>query len=230
MTGCSLPKTASSSTSDPPAGPDTLSRLLAEIRACRICLEQPQGKPLPHPPRPVLRASAAARIGVFGQAPGVRVNASGVPFSDPSGVRLREWMGVSHAEFYDETRIAIVPMGFCFPGHDAKGGDLPPRRECARAWREQLMLAMPRLEFVLLVGSYAQAWHLPSADAGAGLSARVEAWRCLVGRPGRPAFLPLPHPSWRNNAWLKAHPWFAEELLPELRRRIRSLLQARGEA
>lgn len=172
----------------------------------------------------MLRASATARIGVFGQAPGVRVNASGVPFSDPSGVRLREWMGVSDAEFYDETRIAIVPMGFCFPGHDANGGDLPPRRECAEAWRERLMAAMPRLELVLLVGSYAQGWHLPAADTRAGLSATVASWRDILGRPQRPACLPLPHPSWRNNAWLRANPWFADQVLPDLRRRTRVLL------
>lgn len=226
MSGCRLPKTVSSWTSECRIKPDAgaLARLAAEIRACRICVESPNGKPLPHAPRPVLRVSTTARIAVFGQAPGVRVHASGVPFSDPSGVRLRDWMGVSDEEFYDETRIAIVPMGFCFPGHDAKGGDLPPRRECAKAWRGRLMSAMPQLDLVLLVGSYAQAWHLPEADTRANLTATVAAWREVLSRPSRPAFMPLPHPSWRNNAWLKANPWFAAEVIPGLRQRIRPLL------
>ena len=137
-----------------------LDALVADIRACRHCRDHPDGPPLPHEPRPVLRVSATARIGIFSQAPGTRVHASGTPFTDPSGVRLRAWMGVTDDEFYDASRIAIVPMGFCFPGLDAKGGDLPPRRECAPLWRARLLAALPAIELVLLVGQYAQRWHL----------------------------------------------------------------------
>ncbi len=137
-----------------------LDRLATDIRACRICVENPRGKSLPHEPRPVLRVSRTARLCIAGQAPGTRVHASGTPFTDPSGDRLRDWMGVTPDEFYDVSRIAIVPMGFCFPGLDAKGGDLPPRRECAVAWRPGLFDLMPKLETILLVGQYAQASHL----------------------------------------------------------------------
>jgi uracil-DNA glycosylase len=171
----------------------------------------------------VLRVSATARIGVFGQAPGTRVHASGVPFTDPSGVRLRGWMGVSDEEFYDQNRIAIVPMGFCFPGQDAKGGDLPPRRECAPLWRARLMAALPNLEVVLLAGRYAIDWHL-GRDAGAPLDTVVANWRMITKSGGTPQVWPLPHPSWRNNAWLKKNPWFEEQLVPALRARVRSLL------
>src|SRR5438034_9747350 len=129
-----------------------LDRVLAAIRSCRQCVEAPQGKPLPHEPRPVLRASSTARLAVCSQAPGVRVHASGTPFTDASGDRLRGWLGLSSEQFYDQSRIAIVPMGFCFPGHDSAGGDLPPRRECARAWHERLFATMPQLELILAVG------------------------------------------------------------------------------
>lgn len=195
------------------------------MRACRICRDAPtHGRPLPHEPKPVLRVSTTARLAVFGQAPGTRVHASGVPFSDPSGVRLRAWMGVSEAEFYDVSRIAILPMGFCFPGLDAKGGDLPPRRECAPAWRASLLAAMPNLELALLVGSFAQGWHLPAERRRQGMTATVAAWRTILAAPGRLSYLPLPHPSWRNNAWLKANPWFEAEVLPDLQSRVRQLL------
>lgn len=198
---------------------EKLSDVLAEIRACRRCVEAPAGKPLPHDPRPVLRASAAARLAVFGQAPGNLVHQSGRPFTDPSGVRLRDWMGVSEDEFYDETRIAIVPMGFCFPGYDAKGADLPPRKECAPAWRARLMAAMPKLETCILVGLHAQKWHL-GAQVSSSLTGTVERWREFA-----PAYFATPHPSWRNNAWLKRHPWFGAELLPVLRKRVRALIE-----
>ena len=131
---------------------DDLARLLAEIRACRVCVEQPTGAPLPHAPRPVLRAAGSARIAICGQAPGTRVHASGVPFLDPSGDRLRGWMGVSPEEFYDEERVAIVPMGFCFPGLDGSGSDLPPRRECAPLWRERVLAALPDIQLLLPAG------------------------------------------------------------------------------
>jgi len=200
-----------------------LDRLVAEIRACRVCVEAPEGPPLPHEPRPVLRVSATARLAVVGQAPGTRVHASGVPFSDPSGVRLRAWMGVSAEEFYDARRVAIIPMGFCFPGLDAKGGDLPPRRECAKLWRARLLARVRELELVLLVGGYAQRWHL-GLQASASLTGTVRNWRQIFERRGPPRYVPLPHPSWRNNAWLKANPWFEAELLPRLRQDVRRLL------
>jgi uracil-DNA glycosylase len=171
----------------------------------------------------VLRVSATARLGVCGQAPGVRVHASGVPWSDPSGERLRDWMGVTPPEFYDERRVAIIPMGFCFPGYDAHGGDLPPRAECARLWRQRLFRLLPALELVLLVGQYAQRWHLGERCVS-GVSDTVRGWRAILDAPGRPRFIPLPHPSWRNNAWLKTNPWFGKELLPALRREIRQML------
>lgn len=195
-----------------------LDRLTADIRACRICLERPLKAPLPHEPRPVLRVSRTARLCIVGQAPGTRVHASGTPFTDPSGDRLRDWMGVTPDEFYDVSRIAIVPMGFCFPGLDAKGGDLPPRRECAEAWREPLFKLLPQVELTLLVGQYAQAWHLGAARKQS-LTETVAAWRDY-----RPRFIPLPHPSWRNNAWIKKHPWFEKELLPVLKSEVRRLV------
>jgi uracil-DNA glycosylase len=201
-----------------------LDRLLDEIHQCRVCRDTPTGAPLPHEPRPVLRASSSARIAVCGQAPGTRVHASGIPFTDPSGVRLRRWMGVEEAEFYDTRRIAIIPMGFCFPGQDAAGADLPPRPECAALWRQRVLQAHRRLELVLLVGLYAQRWHLPEL-AGAGVAVTVARWREILDRPGRPRLLPLPHPSWRNNAWIKQNPWFEAELVPQLQAEVRALME-----
>lgn len=198
----------------------SLSALTREIRACRICRDAPHGRPLPHEPRPVLRVGATARLGVFGQAPGTRVHASGVPFTDPSGVRLRQWMGVSEEEFYDARRVAIVPMGFCYPGQTASGADLPPRSECAPMWRDRVMAALPSLSVVLLAGRYGQTWHLGSL-CGATLTETVADWRTIVAQTSAPRFWPLPHPSWRNNGWLKQNRWFEAELLPELRRDVR---------
>jgi uracil-DNA glycosylase len=200
-----------------------LARLVAEVRRCRVCRDAPVGKPLPHEPRPVLRPSATARICISSQAPGTRVHASGTPFTDPSGDRLRAWLQLSLEEFYDQRRIAIVPMGFCFPGHDASGGDLPPRRECTRLWHDRLFAAMPQLELVLAVGSYAQRWHLPAAG-GASMTDQVRRWRQQLDAPGRPRRVALPHPSWRNNAWITANPWFERELLPRLRSELRALM------
>lgn len=204
---------------------DALERLVAEIRACRRCVEQPERRPLPHEPRPVLRVSLTARLAVCGQAPGVRVHASGVPWSDPSGDRLRDWMGVVAHEFYDERRVAIVPMGFCFPGLDGHGGDLPPRPECAPLWRHRLFQQLTALELVLLVGQYAQRWHLGDR-CGRGVGDTVRQWRAIFAPPARPRVLPMPHPSWRNNTWLKANPWFATELLPVLREEVRRMMAA----
>ncbi len=213
---------------------DSLPRLLEEIRACRLCMEAPIGRPLPHEPRPVLSAATSARIAIYGQAPGTRVHASGRPFTDPSGNRLRTWMGVTSGEFYDETRIAIVPMGFCFPGLDAKGSDLPPRRECAPRWRARVIAALGNVELALLVGSHAQRWHLRhwrlqgrqlGSQRGLGMTEIVRDWQRFASiEVGGPCYIPLPHPSWRNNAWIGRNPWFEAELLPALRSQVRGLL------
>lgn len=204
----------------PPDMIEALERLTARVRACRICVDQPLGRPLPHEPRPVLRPSASARILLASQAPGTKVHISGMPFTDASGDRLRSWLGVSSEEFYDTEKFAIVPMGFCFPGQDAKGGDLPPRRECAPAWRAQLMALMPQIDLVLTIGSYAQAWHMGTTRA-ASLTDTVRNWRAIWDAPASPKVLPLPHPSWRNTGWLKKNPWFEIDLLPFLRSEIR---------
>ncbi|SEE01286.1 Uracil-DNA glycosylase [Rhizobiales bacterium GAS191] len=201
-----------------------LDELLRDLAACRICRDAPlYGPPLPHEPRPVIQAAATARLCIAGQAPGTRVHLSGRPFTDPSGVRLRAWLGLDEASFYDASRVAIVPMGHCFPGLDAKGGDLPPRRECAATWRDRILSALPSIELILLIGQYAQAWHL-GAEAKGGLTATVRRWRETLSAPRRPALLPLPHPSWRNNGWLKANPWFDTELVPHLRREVARLM------
>jgi uracil-DNA glycosylase len=199
-----------------------LDALVQQIRACRICRDAPIAASLPHEPRPVLRVSPTARLCICSQAPGTRVHASGTPFTDPSGDRLRAWMGVTPETFYDSGRIAIVPMGFCFPGLDAKGGDLPPRRECAPNWRTPLFEALPQFELVLLVGSYAQGWHL-GKQARPSLTETVANWRTYAEATGPTRFLPMPHPSWRNNGWLRRNPWFEAELLPHLRSEVRRL-------
>jgi uracil-DNA glycosylase len=195
------------------ASPRNLSRLLAEIRACRICEAY-----LPHGVRPVLHLSAASKLCIASQAPGLRVHESGISFDDASGDRLRDWMGVSRDVFYDESKLALVGMAFCFPGYDAHGHDLPPRPECAATWRERLFAARPPFETILLVGSYALSWHL-GARAKANMTETVKAWREYA-----PDFIALPHPSWRNNGWLKKNPWFAAELLPYLRARVASVI------
>lgn len=202
-----------------------LTRLQFEIRACRRCLTDPTGAPLPHEPRPVIRGKATARIAICGQAPGTRVHASGIPFTDPSGVRLRAWMGLSEVEFYDEAVCAVVPMGFCFPGLSANGSDLPPRRECAALWRARVFAALPQVELILAIGQYAQRWHLgPLAQRS--LTETVADWKSIVNRSeAGPAVWPLPHPSWRNSGWLKHNPWFSAEVLPQLRSKITSLLR-----
>jgi uracil-DNA glycosylase len=193
---------------------DPLAAVVAEIRACRICAGE-----LVHGVRPVLRASPTARLCIVGQAPGIRVHESGIPFNDPSGERLRDWMGVDRDTFYDENRIAIVPMGFCFPGYDRHGGDKPPRKECARQWRAALFAELPAFPLTLVIGSYAMRWHLDN-KAKKSVSDTVRAWRDYA-----PSIFPLPHPSWRNNAWLKKNPWFETELLPQLRARVQRSLR-----
>jgi len=195
------------------ASDTSLASLLAEVRACERCAAA-----LPLGPRPVLRAAATARILVIGQAPGTKVHETGVPWNDRSGDRLREWMAVDRETFYDERRIAIVPMGFCYPGRDPRGGDNPPRPECAPLWHDRILEHLPRLELTLLVGGYAQRRYL-GERAGSNLTATVEAWRQHL-----PTYFATPHPSWRNTAWLRKHPWFEAEALPVLRKRIERLI------
>jgi len=204
---------------------DRLDGLRAEIAACRICRDAPlRGieDRLPHEPRPVAVLSSRPRVLIAGQAPGLRVHESGLPVDDASGDRLRQWLQVDRPAFYDRDRFAIVPIGFCFPGYDDKGSDLPPRRECAPVWRDRVLSVMPQIELVLAVGCYAQAWHM-GALRRENMTETVRAWRDSLDAAGGPAILPLPHPSWRNTGWIKRHPWFEEELLPVLRERIKML-------
>lgn len=190
-----------------------LDALTAKIRACTICARH-----LPLGPRPVLRGRVTARLLILSQAPGTRVHVTGLSFNDRSGDRLREWLDVSRQTFYDESRVAIAPMGFCYPGRDVKGGDLPPRPECAPTWLPALLDHLPHLELILLVGSYAIDAYLGGRTKPT-MTATVQAWRDYL-----PRYLPLPHPSWRNTGWLKRNPWFADELLPQLRKGVRKLL------
>lgn len=206
--------------------PGDLDRLLAEIRACRICRDVPVGPPLPHEPRPVLRLRPGARLLVASQAPGIKVHASGLPFDDRSGDRLRDWMGVDRETFYDEDRIAFAPMGFCFPGYDAAGSDLPPRRECRAHWHDRLFAEAPWIETVLTVGGYAQDYHFGRLGLRVGrrpMTETVRDWRRTLD--ARPKLIPLPHPSWRNTGWLRKNPWFEAELLPVLRAEVARLVE-----
>jgi uracil-DNA glycosylase len=195
------------------ATPRELAVLLAEIRACRICADILE-------PNPVLHVSHTARILIASQAPGLRVHQTGLSFNDASGDRLRDWMGIDRATFYDEKRIAIAAMAFCFPGYDENGSDRPPPKICAQHWRTRLMATLPPMPLTLLVGSYAQTWHLGDA-VKSNMTETVKAWREY-----RPRFIPLPHPSWRNNGWLKKNPWFEAELVPYLRRSVRQALSS----
>lgn len=191
---------------------DAVRALTADIRACRACA----GLMAPEP-RPVVRLHPAARILVVGQAPGVRVHATGAPFSDASGDRLREWMGVGEDVFYDPARVAVAPAGFCFPGHDRAGGDLPPRPECAVRWRGRVDAVLPRIRLTLLIGSAAQRIGL--GGAAKGMTETVADYVRFL-----PEKLPLPHPSWRNTGWLKKNPWFESDLLPALRKAVAAAL------
>lgn len=193
-------------------GAAELERLLAAIRACAICTEH-----LPLGPRPVLAAAASARLLIAGQAPGTRVHATGVPWNDASGERLRAWLALDRATFYDARRVALVPQGFCYPG-TAGGGDLPPRPECAATWHDRLLALLPDVELVVAAGRYAQAFHLGRRQRRT-LTETVRAWRDYA-----PAVVPLPHPSWRNNGWLARNPWFERETLAYLRERVARLL------
>jgi uracil-DNA glycosylase len=192
---------------------DVLHALLADIRACRLCAPA-----LAHGPRPVLRVSATAQLCIAGQAPGLRVHNSGLPYNDPSGERLRAWLAMDKEIFYDENRVAIVPMGFCFPGYDEGGADKPPRAECAATWHKRLFAAAPMFKLTLVIGTYAQRYHLRGRTKKS-VAETVKAWREYG-----PLVIPLPHPSWRNNGWLKKNPWFEAELIPYLRERVADAL------
>ncbi|WP_306253781.1 uracil-DNA glycosylase family protein [Parvularcula sp. IMCC14364] len=205
-----------------------LGNLTSSMRACTVCEEQgliPEA-------RPVFQIGSGAKVGIFGQAPGNLTHQTRKPFNDPSGVRLRDWLGVSEEAFYNPSKITIVPMAFCFPGYDGngptgKGGDLPPPPICAQTWRDSLMAELlPQLELVFLIGNHAQRWHLVSKMERT-LTDTVRKWPELVRdaeKKGNTVMIPLPHPSWRNNGWLKKNPWFETELLPEIRVRIRKLI------
>lgn len=203
-----------------------IAALAGSIAACRLCRDAPQGRaaPLPHAPRPVVVLSTRARILIAGQAPGLRVHESGIPFNDASGDRLRQWLAVDRDTFYDPDRLAILPMGFCFPGYDGKGADKPPRRECAPRWRQQALALMPQIDLVLAVGLHAQTWHLGGLRRPT-LHDTVAAWQdyARAGTGGK-MVLPLPHPSWRNSGWLGKNLWFERDYLPFLRQMVKNRL------
>lgn len=188
-----------------------LIRLLEEVRGCRLCADA-----LPRGPRPTLAAASTARLLIVGQAPGTRVHETGIPWNDPSGDRLREWLAIDRDVFYDPEQVAIIPMGFCYPGR-GRSGDLPPRPECAPRWHAPLLAELPALRLTLLIGQYAQRYYLP--DRGATLGDTVQRWRDWL-----PRFFPLPHPSPRNRLWLRRRPWFEQEVVPALRTEVRRAL------
>lgn len=194
-------------------GRPSRTALFAEIRACTLCAAQ-----LPLGPRPVVRGKASARLLIVSQAPGTKVHETGLSFNDRSGDRLRQWLRLDRETFYDEARVAIMPMGFCYPGRDQKGGDLPPRPECAPLWHARVLRVLPRVELTLLVGSYAIDYYL-GRTGRRSMAETVAAWRDFL-----PRFLPLPHPSWRTMMFERRNPWFEEELLPEARRRVKGLI------
>lgn len=194
-----------------------MTDLTARIAACRLCAERFGKTATAHAPRPVPWFRPGARILIAGQAPGARVHASGRPFTDPSGMRLRDWLGLDEAQFHDLSRVAIVPMAFCFPGYDARGGDLPPPPICAATWRPDVLDLLVDLRLTVLVGAAAQRWHLA---ARASVTDTVRGWRDTA-----PQVFPLPHPSWRNTGWLKANPWFDRDVIPALRARVAEVMQ-----
>ena len=191
-----------------------LHEFVADIRACQLCAADMEREP-----RPILQVSETAKILVAGQAPGNLAMESGRPFTDPSGDRLRDWLQMGEATFYDPAKVAIVPMGFCFPGYDKNGGDIPPMKRCAQTWHPALFERLPQIELKVLIGGYAQKWHIGD-QMEKTLTATVQKWRSFLEQ----GVIVTPHPSWRNNAWLKRNPWFETELLPELRKRVQSLL------
>ncbi|MCV2863532.1 uracil-DNA glycosylase family protein [Defluviimonas sp. WL0075] len=199
---------------------DPASTLVQAISACQLCAPDFAATATAHAPRPVVWFRPGARLLIAGQAPGARVHASGRPFTDPSGDRLRDWLGLDEAVFYDRARVAIVPMAFCFPGYDAKGADLPPPARCGATWHARVMAALGPRRLTVLVGGHAHRWHLGRTTCKGGVTATVARWRDFA-----PDVFPLPHPSWRNTAWLNRNPWFAAELLPELRQRVAEVMR-----
>jgi uracil-DNA glycosylase len=191
------------------AASDGFDRLLADVRSCTLCASH-----LPLGPRPVLRGGPSARLLIISQAPGARVHETGISFNDRSGDRLREWLALDREIFYDESRVAILPIGLCYPGRDTRGGDLPPRRECAPRWQMPLRAVFPAIELTLLVGSYAIYYYLPHSRRRS-MTDTVAGWRDFL-----PEYFVLPHPSWRTIGWLRRNPWFENEALPDLRTRI----------
>jgi uracil-DNA glycosylase len=199
--------------------------LIERVRRCTLCRDAPlYGAPLPHEARPIFQAAPSARICIVGQAPGARAHLSGRPFTDASGVRLRAWLGLSELAFYDAQAIALIPMGFCFPGNDVHGGDLPPRRECAETWQGLIWERLPDIELVLLVGQYAQKARLDRKLTAGGVTGAVRRWREIYDDHAPRRIMPLPHPSWRNTGWIKRNPWFETELLPVLQKDVATLM------
>lgn len=198
------------------ASPSSLPNRLA---ACRLCADRFAATKTHHSPRPIVWFNPTSSILIAGQAPGQRVHNSGLPFDDRSGDRLRDWMGIGREVFYDQSRIAIVPMAFCFPGYNASGSDLPPPPLCAQTWRDAVLDSLPNIKLTLLIGGYAQKWHLPKG-AHRSVNDTVANWRDHA-----PSVLPLPHPSWRNTGWLKKHPDVEATLLPTLRSTVKAVLE-----
>ena len=213
----------------PPADAARLCRLEARIEGCRQCRDRSTDAPLPHEPRPIVRLSRVARIAIASQAPGARAHASGVPFDDASGERLRDWLGLDGSRFYDRDLVAIVPMGFCFPGYDNNGGDRPPRTECRSAWHDDIFAAMPQLDVILCIGAHAARYHLArlglAPDKPVRMYDLVAQWRAFSAAR-HPRLFILPHPSWRNTAWLQRNAWFAAEVLPELRAAVAAIVKS----
>ena len=199
-----------------------MADLMARISACRACRDTPLAGPLPHEPRPIVQLSSTARLVVASQAPGLRAHLGGIPFQDPSGRRLREWLDLAPDVFYDSARVAIVPMSFCFPGYDAAKTDLPPRRECAPLWHDALFARLPEMRLLLAIGRHSQAFHARRLGLPAPRGRLDEIVRHVPTPIGRLQILALPHPSWRNTAWLNRNPWFAAEILPVLRQAVRT--------
>ncbi len=188
---------------------------LAQLKSCQVCKAH-----LHFHPNPVVQLNPEARLLIIGQAPGRKAHETTAPFNDPSGDRLRSWLHLSREEFYNPHKIALMPMGFCYPGRDNKGGDLPPQKACASLWHEKTLTFLPNIRLILLVGHYAQKYYLKEKYRG-NLTETVKAWRNVL-----PLYFPLPHPSWRNTAWLKKNPWFEQELLPDLRKYVKNALEA----
>ena len=192
-------------------------KLFSQLISCELCKDRFAASSTGHKPRPVFQGHSSAKLLIAGQAPGARVYKSGQLFTDRSGDRLRNWMGLGKRTFYDADRIAILPMGFCFPGYDTKGGDLPPPNICSKTWRLDMLSLFPNIKLTLLVGGYAQKWHLQTQEC---VNRVVSNWQIY-----QPDILPLPHPSWRNNAWIKSNPWFEAKLVPFLRQSVEEVLK-----